>query len=169
MLSSRFKINAEPEPQNSAEACELDQAHNGCRIEDGGCSCAYGCKSDYRYPTRKECLDALKVNERRVGVADHFHDRFVCFSTGPIERRVRARALPEPRGLHSDFAGPRLPLPMRGNRILGQPLPETVSVAERSHLDVHVPLRMHRNLRTGQWQSNSRDNERNSKYVIKLT
>lgn len=42
-------------------ACDLDQAQNGCRIDNGACSCSYGCKSEYRYATLKECLDALKV------------------------------------------------------------------------------------------------------------
>lgn len=41
-------------------ACELDQTQHGCRIDNGQCSCAYGCKSEFRYATRKECQDALK-------------------------------------------------------------------------------------------------------------
>lgn len=44
-----------------AGACDLDQAQNGCRIDNGACSCSYGCKSEFRYATRKECTDALKV------------------------------------------------------------------------------------------------------------
>lgn len=46
-----------------AGACDLDQRGNGCRIDNGACSCSYGCKSEYRYATRKECLDALKVRQ----------------------------------------------------------------------------------------------------------
>lgn len=45
------------------EACELDQTQHGCRIDNGACTCAYGCRSEFRYLTRKECQDALKVNE----------------------------------------------------------------------------------------------------------
>lgn len=53
--------------QNSyAEACDLDQAHHGCKIDNGVCSCSYGCKSEYRYSNRKDCLDALKVRERDI-------------------------------------------------------------------------------------------------------
>lgn len=51
-------------PDNSfwlVRACDLDQAQNGCRIDNGACSCSYGCKSEYRYANLKECLDALKV------------------------------------------------------------------------------------------------------------
>lgn len=43
-------------------ACDLDQTQTGCRIDNGACSCAYGCKSEYRYASMKECQDALKVN-----------------------------------------------------------------------------------------------------------
>lgn len=43
-------------------ACDLDQAHNGCRIDNGACSCSYGCKSEFRYASLKECTDALKVS-----------------------------------------------------------------------------------------------------------
>lgn len=42
-------------------ACDLDQAQHGCRIDNGACSCAYGCKSEYRYANLRECTDALKV------------------------------------------------------------------------------------------------------------
>lgn len=41
-------------------ACELDQTQYGCRIDNGQCTCAFGCKSEFRYATRKECQDALK-------------------------------------------------------------------------------------------------------------
>lgn len=50
-----------------AEACDLDQAQHGCRIDNGACSCAYGCKSEYRYATLRECTDALKVVANYVG------------------------------------------------------------------------------------------------------
>uniref|UniRef100_A0A2M4D0G1 Putative secreted protein n=1 Tax=Anopheles darlingi TaxID=43151 RepID=A0A2M4D0G1_ANODA len=43
------------------EGCELDQTQHGCRIDNGQCTCAFGCKSEFRYATRKECQDALKV------------------------------------------------------------------------------------------------------------
>ncbi|ETN59530.1 hypothetical protein AND_008892 [Anopheles darlingi] len=42
------------------EGCELDQTQHGCRIDNGQCTCAFGCKSEFRYATRKECQDALK-------------------------------------------------------------------------------------------------------------
>lgn len=42
-------------------ACDLDQTQSGCRIDNGACSCSYGCKSEYRYKSLKECMDALKV------------------------------------------------------------------------------------------------------------
>lgn len=42
-------------------ACDLDQATSGCRIDNGACSCGYGCKSEYRYPDRATCTTALKV------------------------------------------------------------------------------------------------------------
>lgn len=52
-------------------ACDLDQAQHGCRIDNGACSCSYGCKSEYRYATLRECTDALKV------VFDYFLCNFV--------------------------------------------------------------------------------------------
>lgn len=42
-------------------ACEMDQTQYGCRIDNGQCTCAYGCRSEFRYKTKKECQDALKV------------------------------------------------------------------------------------------------------------
>lgn len=39
----------------------LSEAHNGCKIENSQCICSFGCKSEYRYSTKKECTDALKV------------------------------------------------------------------------------------------------------------
>lgn len=43
-------------------ACDLDQAQHGCRIDNGACFCSYGCKSEFRYKTLQECNDALKVD-----------------------------------------------------------------------------------------------------------
>jgi hypothetical protein len=42
------------------DCCELDQTQHGCRIDNGQCMCAFGCKAEFRYATRKECQDALK-------------------------------------------------------------------------------------------------------------
>uniref|UniRef100_A0A182MLM5 EGF-like domain-containing protein n=1 Tax=Anopheles culicifacies TaxID=139723 RepID=A0A182MLM5_9DIPT len=44
----------------STQCCDLDQTQHGCRIDNGQCTCAFGCKSEFRYATRKECQDALK-------------------------------------------------------------------------------------------------------------
>uniref|UniRef100_U5ENH4 Putative neurexin iii-alpha n=1 Tax=Corethrella appendiculata TaxID=1370023 RepID=U5ENH4_9DIPT len=42
-------------------SCELEtQTQHGCKIENGQCNCAFGCKSEFRYSNRKECTDALK-------------------------------------------------------------------------------------------------------------
>ncbi|XP_037043890.1 protein crumbs-like [Bradysia coprophila] len=41
-------------------ACELDQTQHGCRIDNGQCTCSYGCRSEFRYATKRECQDALK-------------------------------------------------------------------------------------------------------------
>uniref|UniRef100_A0A8D8NZV8 (northern house mosquito) hypothetical protein n=1 Tax=Culex pipiens TaxID=7175 RepID=A0A8D8NZV8_CULPI len=49
-----------------ANACELDQTQHGCRIDNGQCTCAFGCKSEFRYATRKECQDALKGRSNDV-------------------------------------------------------------------------------------------------------
>ncbi|CAD7083391.1 unnamed protein product [Hermetia illucens] len=57
-------------------SCELDQTHNGCRIENRGCTCAFGCKSDYRYATRQECEDAL------MGTSDDICGRRPCLHGG---------------------------------------------------------------------------------------
>lgn len=48
----------------ATEACDLsvgDQTGHGCRIDNGACSCAFGCKSEFRYANMQECTDALKV------------------------------------------------------------------------------------------------------------
>ena len=41
-------------------ACEPDQAHNGCKIYGGACTCGYGCRTEYVYRTRRSCLNALR-------------------------------------------------------------------------------------------------------------
>jgi hypothetical protein len=47
-----------------SSACDaLTEAHNGCKIENSQCLCGFGCKSEFRYKTKKECTDALKVSE----------------------------------------------------------------------------------------------------------
>lgn len=43
-------------------ACDVKDAHHGCRIDNGQCTCAFGCKSEFRYLTRAECQNALKVS-----------------------------------------------------------------------------------------------------------
>uniref|UniRef100_A0A182QYN4 EGF-like domain-containing protein n=1 Tax=Anopheles farauti TaxID=69004 RepID=A0A182QYN4_9DIPT len=48
----------------STRGCELDQTQHGCRIDNGQCTCAFGCKSEFRYATKKECQDALKVRNQ---------------------------------------------------------------------------------------------------------
>lgn len=45
-----------------ANACDIDQAHHGCRIDNGACSCSFGCKSEFRYANLNECNNALKVD-----------------------------------------------------------------------------------------------------------
>lgn len=45
-----------------SRACDvIKEAHNGCKIENSQCLCSFGCKSEFRYQTKKECTDALKV------------------------------------------------------------------------------------------------------------
>ncbi|XP_063701791.1 adhesive plaque matrix protein 2-like [Culicoides brevitarsis] len=41
-------------------ACDVKDAHHGCRIDNGQCTCAFGCKSEFRYLSRTECQNALK-------------------------------------------------------------------------------------------------------------
>uniref|UniRef100_A0A182N205 EGF-like domain-containing protein n=1 Tax=Anopheles dirus TaxID=7168 RepID=A0A182N205_9DIPT len=53
--------NMDANLQPSTRGCDLDQTQHGCRIDNGQCTCAFGCKSEFRYATRKECQDALKV------------------------------------------------------------------------------------------------------------
>lgn len=45
-----------------ARSCDvLSEAHHGCKIENSQCICSFGCKSEFRYTTKRECTDALKV------------------------------------------------------------------------------------------------------------
>jgi len=47
--------------KSSSTACDVvDQAGHGCRIDNGACSCAFGCRSEFRYATMKECQNALR-------------------------------------------------------------------------------------------------------------
>lgn len=46
----------------STDGCEiLTETQHGCKIENSQCVCGFGCKSEYRYTTKKECTDLLKV------------------------------------------------------------------------------------------------------------
>lgn len=56
-------ISIAPSP---AHACEMDQTHYGCRIDNGLCTCAYGCRSEFRYKTKRECQDSLKGRSSNV-------------------------------------------------------------------------------------------------------
>ena len=48
-------------------ACDvLTEAHHGCKIDNSQCICSFGCKSEFRYKTKKECTDALKVRIERI-------------------------------------------------------------------------------------------------------
>uniref|UniRef100_A0A182JSG4 EGF-like domain-containing protein n=1 Tax=Anopheles christyi TaxID=43041 RepID=A0A182JSG4_9DIPT len=58
-IRSAFRSLFQPRIK-STQSCDLDQTQQGCRIDNGQCNCAYGCKSEFRYATRKECQDALK-------------------------------------------------------------------------------------------------------------
>ncbi|KAG6452497.1 uncharacterized protein LOC115445032 isoform X1 [Manduca sexta] len=51
-------------------ACEPEQAHNGCKIFAGSCTCGYGCKTEFIYRTRRSCLNALRgnVQERTTNI-----------------------------------------------------------------------------------------------------
>uniref|UniRef100_A0A8D8CFC7 (northern house mosquito) hypothetical protein n=1 Tax=Culex pipiens TaxID=7175 RepID=A0A8D8CFC7_CULPI len=62
-----------------ANACELDQTQHGCRIDNGQCTCAFGCKSEFRYATRKECQDALKVDSSAARL--NFFKKLMIFLT----------------------------------------------------------------------------------------
>lgn len=44
----------------------MDQTRHGCRIQSRVCSCGFGCKSEYRYLTMKDCQDALKGDYRSL-------------------------------------------------------------------------------------------------------
>jgi hypothetical protein len=56
-------INFQSIDQSVSSACDvLSEAHNGCKIENSQCICSFGCKSEFRYTTKKECTDALKVS-----------------------------------------------------------------------------------------------------------
>lgn len=41
-------------------ACRPDEMVRGCRIHEGHCICGLGCSSDFKYPTREDCRQALK-------------------------------------------------------------------------------------------------------------
>ncbi|XP_055371295.1 adhesive plaque matrix protein 2-like [Condylostylus longicornis] len=43
-----------------------EQTQHGCRIDNGACTCSFGCKSEFRYANRKECQDALKGTSNDV-------------------------------------------------------------------------------------------------------
>lgn len=58
---SNFRINLKPTRLVSRACDVIKEAHNGCKIENSQCLCSFGCKSEFRYQTKKECTDALKV------------------------------------------------------------------------------------------------------------
>ncbi|KAK9877878.1 hypothetical protein WA026_020104 [Henosepilachna vigintioctopunctata] len=47
-----------------SQSCDMDQTKDGCRIQNGACSCGFGCMSEYRYDTISECNSALRGKKR---------------------------------------------------------------------------------------------------------
>ncbi|XP_070497521.1 protocadherin-like wing polarity protein stan [Chironomus tepperi] len=61
----------------SVNACDvLTETHHGCKIENSQCICGFGCKSEFRYTTKKECTDSLK------GRANDICGRQPCINGG---------------------------------------------------------------------------------------
>ncbi|XP_077302025.1 protein lin-12-like [Arctopsyche grandis] len=56
--------------------CDLEQAHQGCKIQGGTCACGFGCKSEYRYTSNRECRNALR--ERGINICS----RLPCLNKG---------------------------------------------------------------------------------------
>ncbi|XP_045542061.1 uncharacterized protein LOC106719956, partial [Papilio machaon] len=44
----------------SFTGCSLDQIHYGCLIKESVCRCGFGCKNEYKYRTRRICINALR-------------------------------------------------------------------------------------------------------------
>ncbi|CAG9782013.1 unnamed protein product [Diatraea saccharalis] len=64
----------------TVQACEPEQAHNGCKIYGSSCTCGYGCKNEFIYKTRRDCLNALR--ERSSNVCYHMPClRGICIQT----------------------------------------------------------------------------------------
>lgn len=59
-------------------ACDVKDAHYGCRIDNGQCTCAFGCKAEFRYLSRTECQNALKVSPFTLEQGDSSKD-FLTF------------------------------------------------------------------------------------------
>ncbi|XP_046977153.1 cubilin-like [Vanessa cardui] len=41
-------------------ACEPEETQYGCKIMSSTCTCGYGCKTEFVFHSRRECLDALR-------------------------------------------------------------------------------------------------------------
>ncbi|XP_059059788.1 uncharacterized protein LOC131853013 [Achroia grisella] len=50
----------------NAKACDPDQTHYGCKFYGSSCYCSYGCKNEYIYITRKDCLSALRERNPNI-------------------------------------------------------------------------------------------------------
>lgn len=142
------------------DACDVsrpEQTGHGCRIDNNACSCAFGCKSEFRYANLRECTDALKVSRIvRLSKASVHHTiqcsccttscmAFVLLIAGPRERRLHCNeTLPESRHLHSSVPITELSMPLWRHRLLGQPMPASMSTNWRKYR--RLSIRVHRHL-----------------------
>ncbi|XP_026331842.1 cubilin-like [Hyposmocoma kahamanoa] len=51
---------------SNAEACEPGELQNGCKIYGTSCTCGYGCKTEYIYRSRRECLNVLTEKNSNI-------------------------------------------------------------------------------------------------------
>ncbi|KAJ1525067.1 hypothetical protein ONE63_009912 [Megalurothrips usitatus] len=48
----------------SRPTCEVGHQRSGCRIHAGLCVCGIGCRSEYQYHDKEECINAIKGQRR---------------------------------------------------------------------------------------------------------
>ncbi|XP_014291017.1 adhesive plaque matrix protein 2 [Halyomorpha halys] len=82
-------------------ACTPDEMVRGCRIHEGHCICGLGCRSDFKYPTREDCRQALKGKTRDVCSGNPCANRGTCTQITSYGMKFRCRC--EGTG----FYGPR--------------------------------------------------------------
>ncbi|XP_034255933.1 neurogenic locus notch homolog protein 4-like [Thrips palmi] len=60
LLAAAFCAQLQLQVSAARPSCDVGQHQAGCRIHVGMCVCGIGCRNEYQYSDKEECMKALK-------------------------------------------------------------------------------------------------------------